>query len=661
MFIKHLSFFLTELITWKFDFVKNTFNYFKNNMTSIHFKNIIKVHLFFMFVLIISINSLSQNIYYVNSIIGNDTNSGLSISNPWQTINKVNSITLYPGDEVKFHSDQTFMGMLMPNGNGNSTSPIKIDNYGGLNRAIINGENHNSCIYLDNKKGFEISNLELINDSGNSPDPGAINKRRGIYASAYMGVKQHLVFKNLYIHKIYPNNFSSSSEQTLYQGTGILLTGFSSNASNFDGVLIEDCEITDVGNLGISISRWVDSAGLTPASNTHHKNITLRNNYIHHTGGSGAVYFNVKDFLIENNIFSWTGFHDSIIDQRQFGRGSCWWGVRCKNGLLQNNEFSHVRGAADSHGAHIDIACDSVIIQYNLSYDNEGGFAEYMGASSNCIYRYNLSINDGWRVKGAPCSNGVKDTTGIFLNNRQHGTSIWFSDFTGFDGQDKVGASYNMVYNNTFYIPAGYSPRIKLQDSTHHNSIFNNVFYVESGSNLIYDSSTSTYDNEFDNNLWYGLVDLLIPFGPNSIYGLDPQFNNVGGIHPSDYKIDSLSPLFNSGKFISFNGGQDYFGNSVPAFLQPDIGYHEFTSNLLNTNSEIILEKNLVYPNPVDQYLTINDLLYGKDFELISFSGKSILKGKLKKKLNTRYFNDGIYFLHILNDKKIHKIIIKNF
>ena len=46
--------------------------------------------------------------------------------------------------------------------------------------------------------------------------------------------------------------------------------------------------------------------------------------------------------------------------------------------------------------------------------------------STNCIYRYNLIINDGWRVKNMPCSNGVTDKAGVPLNNRQHGTTIWF-------------------------------------------------------------------------------------------------------------------------------------------------------------------------------------------------------------------------------------------
>ena len=605
-----------------------------------------------------SFTYFGQTTYYLNALNGNDTLNGLSTSTPWQTIDKINTVTLYPGDRIRFCSGQTFLGMFQPVGNGNIINPIIIDSYGGIGRAIINGENHLACIYLDNKEGIEISNLELINDSGNFPDANAVYKRRGIYASSYYGVKEHLVFRNLYIHNIYPNNFSPSSEQILYSGSGILLTGFSPNASNFDGVLIEDCEITDVGNIGIGISRWIDTNTLPPSTNTHHKNVVVRNNYIHHTGGSGAVYFNVKDFLIENNLFTWTGYHDTIVEPRQHGRGSGWWGVRCKNGILQNNEFSNVRGAADSHGADIDNACDSVIIQYNLSYDNEGGFAEYMGASSNCIYRYNLSINDGWRVKNSPCSNGVNDTSGNILFNRQHGTSIWFSDFTGFNGQDKIGASYNLVYNNTFYIASGYSPRIKFGDSTHHNSIINNAFYIESGSNLIYDTSYSIYANEFDYNLWYGSVDNLIPFGVNSINGIDPQIQNPGGNNINDYIIDSLSPLFNSGKLISNNGGYDYFGNMVPDFQNPDIGYYEYSYNLTQNNSELANKKNLFYPNPVDQYLLINNRFYKEDFELINSSGKVICKGKLNERINTKSFKEGIYFLHIMNSKKVYKIII---
>ena len=174
--------------------------------------------------------------------------------------------------------------------------PIIIDIYGGSDRAVINGENNLCCIYLDNKQGIEIYNLELINDGGTNPNVNATQKRLGIYATAYWGIKKHLVFKNLYIHSIYPNNYQSSSEQILYAGTGIEITGFGGNTSSFDDILIEDCEITDVGNVGIIISRWINASSPPTAENTHHKNILIKDNFIHHTGGSGAVFLMSKIF-----------------------------------------------------------------------------------------------------------------------------------------------------------------------------------------------------------------------------------------------------------------------------------------------------------------------------------------------------------------------------
>ncbi len=44
--------------------------------------------------------------YYLNNN-GNDANDG-SQSNPWKTIDKLNSIQLHPGDTVCFEGGQTF-------------------------------------------------------------------------------------------------------------------------------------------------------------------------------------------------------------------------------------------------------------------------------------------------------------------------------------------------------------------------------------------------------------------------------------------------------------------------------------------------------------------------------------------------------------------------
>ena len=60
----------------------------------------------------------------------------------------------------------------------------------------------------------------------------------------------------------------------------------------------------------------------------------------------------------------------------------------------------YANGPADSAGCHIDFNCDNVIVQYNLSVSNAGGFIEILGNNYNCSYRYNVSVNDGHRIKG---------------------------------------------------------------------------------------------------------------------------------------------------------------------------------------------------------------------------------------------------------------------
>ena len=54
----------------------------------------------------------------------------------------------------------------------------------------------------------------------------------------------------------------------------------------------------------------------------------------------------------------------------------------------------------------------------------------------------------------------------------------------------------------------------------------------------------------------------------------------------------------------------------------------------------------------------IDKKIYREDFKFVNSSGKVVLNGKLKRIINTTSFNEGIYFLYILNGKKSYKIII---
>jgi hypothetical protein len=255
--------------------------------------------------------------------------------------------------------------------------------------------------------------------------------------------------------------------------------------------------------------------------------------------------------LLENNVVNRSG---ASVDPRQWARGSGYWPFKCMNVLVQSNEFRHARGEADSCGVHIDYGNTNAIVQYNLSLDNEGGFVEILGDCLNATYRYNISINDGSRVKGV---NGAS----------QDGHLIWVSDFAG-TGIRK-GSTNSMIYNNTLYVRPGINNFIKIMENSVDTSVYNNLFVID-GTTTYTDAGTRTV---FDHNLWNGTLPAGLPFGASAVFA-NPLLANPGGTNDVDYLLSPVSPAIAAGKVMANNGGQDYRGNALP-LSAPCIGSHE--------------------------------------------------------------------------------------
>ena len=89
--------------------------------------------------LLFCIPSKATNYYFAAN--GSDYNSGTSASSPWQTINKLNSISgsLRPGDNVYFNRGDLFYGSIQVNSSGSSGSPITFGAYGSGSNPVISG------------------------------------------------------------------------------------------------------------------------------------------------------------------------------------------------------------------------------------------------------------------------------------------------------------------------------------------------------------------------------------------------------------------------------------------------------------------------------------------------------------------------------------------
>ena len=76
--------------------------------------------------------------YYFSSSSGSDNNAGTEIS-PWQTLNKLNNLSLKPGDHVLFKRGDVFYGSIHLLRSGSPGSPIVFDAYGDGNKPILTG------------------------------------------------------------------------------------------------------------------------------------------------------------------------------------------------------------------------------------------------------------------------------------------------------------------------------------------------------------------------------------------------------------------------------------------------------------------------------------------------------------------------------------------
>ena len=498
--------------------------------------------------------------YYIDSITGNDSNSGISPQEAWASLAPANAMTFLPGDRIFFKAGTRYTGQFKPQGNGTASDPISVDTYGSGDKPVIDGAGYVAAVFLENIEYWELNNLELTNDKGTVVDPDAQDQRFGVYMRALeSGTRHHIYLRDLYIHDI----FATGAEHG--QGIGIVSDG-DTVRTNYEDILIENCHIQTTSTHGIWLqhTNWYHPGAMF----AYNQDIVIRNNLLEDVGGPGIQPNHCKNVLIEYNEVE-----SGQIGPDQRGRGSGFWNWHCEDITVQYNTFKHARGEGDSCGAHVDIGNINTTIQYNLSYDNAGGFMEILGDSYNTIYRYNISINDGWRVKGVDGAD-------------QYGHMLWLGGWTG-SGNPRRGPFNSHIYNNTIYLAEGLTTRVLLDDTAEDAYFRNNIFYIE-GDVVDENPDTTATNMIFDYNLSTQVLPATLPADSNSIIA-DPLLANPGGLTVEDYKIHYGSQAVDTGASIQDNGGQDYWGNSL-FDGQTDRGAYEFLSGDLILDYKVDME-----------------------------------------------------------------------
>lgn len=626
----------------------------------------------------------TQTAYYISSSSGNDDNPG-TIEAPWQSLEKASVAFLFSGDSVLFKRGDTLRGHFLVNGSGSEKSPLLITAYGEGEKPVLTGQlasrgggDYQEAILVENQDNIVFEDLEIHNERLKSRSGVSDTDAYGVYVkNTGDRVMQNLVFRNLSFKDVYavqpildPDDFNSIQVAGLsFFSSKNTLAG---KEKHIRDVLVENCEFSNLQRFGISFKHSGGLAGIGNDSINRNMNILIRNNGFYHNGGTGVLPNATYNCLIENNIFDHPG---SSNDPRMPGRGSSIWNFNAINTIMQYNMCLSTRGYLDSYGIHIDNRNVNTFVQYNYMEDCEGGFVEILKENKNAVYRFNVSVNDGWR----------KNETWANSN-----LTIWISSarWSNTDGNLELSDSC-FIYNNTVVMDSAYTTAISM-DATN-IFVYNNIFSSINGSGMGHQNTVvRSNDTPFlmTNNLFEGTVD-------NRFINMDsmpemgsPMFTGEGdgkyvyqlqeGSAAIDRGIPMRGPVVpgaGKGVFMDITAYPevDFYGNPIDLFSgTPNIGacnvkYPADTSSNDST-TVVYTEKSdnwLIYPQPAAFSIqVVNGGNYSGEAEIFLYS----LKGQMVQN-DIRYLNpaereilihldaslpNGIYILNIKNKGRLY-------
>ncbi|MBR5564599.1 MAG: family 20 glycosylhydrolase [Roseburia sp.] len=569
----------------------------------------------------------SQRRTFYVSAEGNDNNAGTSEDAPIQSIDKLNTMTFYPGDQILFRKGDTFVGCFKPMGSGNEEHPITIGSYGEGNKpvlrpgedfkvpylmsanALVQNPTVNYVIWFYNVEYWEVSDLELEDPKHEQTyqNPGDVY-RSGITIQAEdAGTLEHIYVDHMEIHGFHgphTNIGKSSGGITMNIITDLDLTsggrrkGENSVPTQINDIRITNCEIYNVGRSGINFltpwsfregEKWGPfDYGTRGFDYLPYEDFYMGNNYIHDIDGDGTIIDNCADAVSEYNLVT-----RCVLNTNGAAVGMFNW--NSDRTTFQYNEVFDIRYGTndsnhlnDSQGIEIDALNDGTLVQYNYVHDNTGGFMMLCNIgdqyrSFDGIIRYNISQND-------------------YAHPRQGLFDIYEANW----GTE--------VYNNNFYLTeralstSGYGSHVNAGElflfsavgSRDTMKFYNNIFYYAGET----PATVNTFGDDaidWQSNIFYNFANM--PTDDNAKapnLAVDPMWNNPGagatGTYAdgkenlgyqtdlSCYYLKEGSPALNAGVQVEDNGGKDYFGNPVEGLV--DIGAYESGSIALKVLSD---------------------------------------------------------------------------
>jgi len=441
------------------------------------------------------------NRYYIDPENGAYYNTGHSPSQAWESVDRILERSWGPGDTILIKRGTVYNGSLTLKGNGSATAPIVLCSYGDEELPIPEiraGGAKDEAILMQNIQYWEIHDLKITN-KGEVPRPKSV----GIRITAENiegGIMNHIHIKRCVISDVY----GTKTHHLGGGGAGLHYYNVieSATPSCFNGLLVEDCHFKDCQRDGLTGYLSTGDRSKRKANT----NVVIRNNVFEGIPGDVIIINGCDGAIVENNIVQNCApgdFSPEGIDFRAEAAAAVWC-IHSDGTVFRYNIVQDHKATWDGQAFDCDQNCQNTLFEYNISYNNVGGFllicpSDYYfdngyAELKGLVVRYNVSINDGTR-------DYVKEDGKILSST--------------IDVVGRVVESY--IYNNTFIKTKSASQNadnsaITFNSFTNHpkSMIFsNNIFYNMTGTaNEFYRVTHGDFTENgpvvFENNCVYG-------------------------------------------------------------------------------------------------------------------------------------------------------------
>ncbi len=406
--------------------------------------------------------------YYIDSVGGDDANTGLSEDSAWKTINHGEWVFI-PGTKVLFKRGGVYEMEVTLTISGTKENPIVISSYGDENedKPVLRTASHNEVFDFVDCDYVTVSDVAIT-----APNGG------GIWIRGLNKQSNGMTIENVDFYDM--QNYDSHHRDPFGSGAAdaraaIIVNGLwgSGYAHTVNDLTIKGCSVENCASgfliWGIVYGNPADSLG--GVDRTYNKNVRVEDCYFNNMYAE-AIVVGVCDGAVVTNCTSLNtclGGAEPLPDGSiEYFTASMWfWGS--KNSVIEHTEIAGQKNFGDAMTVDFDADSNYCTYQYVYSHDNIRFMCNNaMGGrpqAGNTV-RYCLSVNDNVGRNSMASGSGEVDFR--FYNN------------TIVNGPEMhvVNVMSGIVANNIFTFKPGYYVYYNDRNLNSKTDFTNNCYYM---------------------------------------------------------------------------------------------------------------------------------------------------------------------------------------